>query len=909
MNILKKLSVRQIKLNKNRSIAALLGIILSAAMITAVLSMLFSSYRYLYNVTAEENGNWHLFMQHVSDEGLQEIKEDPLFSEAACIDAQGYSRLEDIENEDKPYLYLIDCDEKCYEMQQLRLVEGHFPAAEGEIALPQNFYTDDNQPWKIGEKRRLEISVRESGGQVLDQNTPYIRPEENVSGDPEDDEGEIPAEEAEVLKPFMSKTFTLTGIYEAPVYFRLDAYNTPGYAAIISPEDAQNKDHMVFLRLQEPKDVYEAEAKYSEWACEANSDLLMFYGVHSMGGFTAFLISSAAVLLLIIFLGAAALIYNAFAISVTERTKQFGLLASAGASSRQIHNTVLYESFILALLGIPAGIAAGLGGIALTLYLIRRFIGRLTPHQTVLKLYITPWVLLLAAALSLAVILISAHIPAKRAGRVMPIEAIRRQKDYHFKDVKTAAFHQKLFGAEGLLAAKYFKRSRRRYFAAIAALAMGITIFVSSTYFTSELMNKADLGFRRRGSDLLYQPREEEQQSIDAETFCLKLLELPSVEDVSYACTVRLPLLTAADDLSEDAFNYEAARKDKDGKAVSSCELIFLPEKSYRAYAEESKFSRKRETSEELPEAIVKNESRIRAGEEGHERFQEIRLFKEKSNTAEILIPAERPGMRFHTIYQDTDGIFRIEYLTDDAALRDEEDPEAAAFISEQKPFRIVHKTSAGPSETDSRIDYAAVFPLSDLPRLLPGGMDYPLLNKEFYLYAEAHEKARAEVLELLREEGLKSSGVYDLTASYQMHRARLVTIRVMAIGFVSLISLVAVVNVLNTITTNMKVRKRDFALLRSAGASPSGIRRMLFYECLQYGIRAAGAGLAASLFFTFLIHRSISNIYSDAFRFPFGLWLAAAAFTFVLVLLTMLYGSRRLREIPVAEALQTEIT
>lgn len=912
MTILNKLGTRQLRLNKNRTLIALVGIILSVSMITAVISLLFSFYRYLFDVEVEENGSWHLLLEDVPDEALQEIKNDPMFTEVTEIDPQGYSLYEGSKNNLKPYLYLISADEKAREMQHFKLLEGHLPSAEGEIALPENYYTDDNQPWKIGEKRRLTVSRREAGGFALGQNNPYVPPEEEHAAEEHDKALEEESDaEPEVLIPLAEKEYTLTGIYETPQFFTLESYDSPGYSALVYPDEALTETHMVFLSLRQPRQFKEALSKYSDFAAQENSSVLMFSAAYPLGGMKTFLLSSAVVLLLIICSAATALIYNAFAISVTERSKQFGLLSSAGASARQIRHMVLHESFVLAALGIPLGTAAGLGGIGLTLYLIRRYIGRIAEHESELRLRIVPGAILGAAVLSLIVILISAYIPAGRAARVTPIEAIRGQKDYQFKNVKTASFHQKLFGVEGLLAAKYFKRSRRRYMPAVAALSMSIVIFVSAAYFTSELLNKAEMYMRNRSSDLLYQPREEEKLPQDAEAFSAELEALPAVDRASFAYICNLPLLFDAEDLTDEALLYMGAFRTKEDKALAECEILFLPEASYKAYAEEIKLGDLPSPDAAVPEAIIKNTTHVRVGEGDAEHFEEISFLKKTGGEAELLIPRERSGMQFSGIYADDEGEMRIKYfdLKTSEVPETEEDPPAEPFIAEQKPCRLLFTASEAPAEARSSLRNALVFPLSALEKMLPDGKQSPYVRSEFYLYAEDNTEAYQEVLSFLRAEGLGSSGVYDFKSENMAIRTQVLTIRIMAAGFVSLISLIALVNVFNTITTNLNLRKKDFAMLRSVGMARSGLLRMLVYECLQYGLRAAAGGLIFSLMFTGLIHYAIGKAYRDAFRFPWSLFGAAAGITFVLVLITMLYGSRKLRRTKIVDELRTELT
>ena len=68
----------------------------------------------------------------------------------------------------------------------------------------------------------------------------------------------------------------------------------------------------------------------------------------------------------VIIIGSVALIYNAFAISVSERARHLGMLSSIGATKKQKRNSVFFEGAVIGTVSIPIGILAGLAGIGIT---------------------------------------------------------------------------------------------------------------------------------------------------------------------------------------------------------------------------------------------------------------------------------------------------------------------------------------------------------------------------------------------------------------------------------------------------------------------------------------------------------------------------------------------------------------
>ena len=87
--------------------------------------------------------------------------------------------------------------------------------------------------------------------------------------------------------------------------------------------------------------------KYLGLAWYSNSDLLNYYGATTFFSVNRMIYSFAVILLLMISFGSVSLIYNSFSISVAERTRQFGILKSIGATRKQIRDSVLYEALVL----------------------------------------------------------------------------------------------------------------------------------------------------------------------------------------------------------------------------------------------------------------------------------------------------------------------------------------------------------------------------------------------------------------------------------------------------------------------------------------------------------------------------------------------------------------------------------
>ncbi len=114
------------------------------------------------------------------------------------------------------------------------------------------------------------------------------------------------------------------------------------------------------------------------------------------------------------------LIYNAFAMTVVERTREFGMLRTIGMTRRQVISQVLVEAAFLGIFGSALGVGLGI--------LLAQGLTRLMEtlmSQELGNVLVTTNDMLLSMSIGVGVTFLAALIPALQAGRVSPIEALR----------------------------------------------------------------------------------------------------------------------------------------------------------------------------------------------------------------------------------------------------------------------------------------------------------------------------------------------------------------------------------------------------------------------------------------------------------------------------------------------------
>ena len=465
MSIFTKLTQRYLSKNKTRTIVTLIGIIVSMALFTAVIEGAYSGYEFLKNREIAVTGEWQVILNEVDEKGLEEAKENQQIVKYENVYTLGWAAV-DNENDGKPYLLVQSLGDTQHALFPINLVSGRMPEKQDEILLPENFIANAKEKYQVGDTITLETGQRYLETEKLSENNPYL--------------------EKESLKNTTEHTFTIVGIMER-LPFEIEEFSCPGYTCITNGFHTDSQK--LFLTIQSPSKMQEFLMRQTiSDSYVPHSDLLRFYGAFKASGERSVLIGLTTILVLLIAYGSISLIYNSFSISISERIRQFGIMKSVGASNRQIHRMVLFEAFLLAIIGIVFGVIVGCVGIGITLAWVQNnFIVNLANKVGIgLRLVISPLPILIAVVICLVTTIIAAYIPAYKAIHKSAIEAIRQSDEIIIKpnEVKTSKLTQKLFGFAGVMATKNFKRNKRKYRSTILSLALSVILFISAASLT-----------------------------------------------------------------------------------------------------------------------------------------------------------------------------------------------------------------------------------------------------------------------------------------------------------------------------------------------------------------------------------------------------------------------------------------
>ena len=501
MNILNKLTVKHLLMNKKRTLVTIIGIILSTSLMVGI-GMIFSSF-FDYSVREIESttGKYHVKLYNIESKDSKYIKNNHQIESYTFFQALGYSYLKDGKNEYKPYLYLLGVDDSYY--KDLTLTSGRFPKNNNEILLSDHILINGKVKYNLGDEIKLELGYRVNETEEIpltSLTTTY--------------------EKSERLQTFTTKTYTVVGFVERSTF---EPYSFPGYTVYTKLDEKdliKDKTLMTRILYKNPKGVYDKTNNIIKNTCNDNckefynNNLLSMYGESKFHSVNSFYQKIMFVVLSLITIGCTIVIYNSFAISVMERKKQFGLFSSIGATKKQIRHTVIFEAIIVGTIGIVIGILAGIIGIDIVLKITNSKLPDMFNEEIRLAVY--PIFIIIPVIYMIITILASAFIPAHRASKISPIEAIRLNDDIKVskRKIKTNPLTRILFGIEGELALKNIKRNKKKYRITIISLIISIVLFVAFSTFLEYGTKSSSYYFENKNYDISITTSEENRETI-----------------------------------------------------------------------------------------------------------------------------------------------------------------------------------------------------------------------------------------------------------------------------------------------------------------------------------------------------------------------------------------------------------
>ncbi|MCA0170409.1 ABC transporter permease [Bacillus sp. RAR_GA_16] len=856
MNIVNKLTVRHLKENKRRTLVTIIGVIISVAMVTAVATLGVSFLDLLQRQSIATDGEWHVQYENVDTDQIEAIESDESTSRLILANDLGYAELDEPQNESKPYLFLKEYNEQGFKNFPLEISEGRLPKNDNEIVLSEDIAANSAMNKGIGDQLTLDIGERQMEGvaQPFSQNDPLQKDVEGAS---------------ESVEKKESKTYTIVGTMKRPTW---EPAWAPGYTAIsyVDQNLMNSKDTVdaVVVLDKVKRSLFEhAETLATQNNIENvsfNDELLRYYGVTDNDNLYQTMILLLSIIMAVIIIGSVALIYNAFAISVSERARHLGMLSSVGATKRQKQTSVFFEGAIIGGISIPIGLLAGIGGIAVTFMFTNSFMEGAFGATEQLEVVVTPLSILIACVISIITIFISSYMPARKASKISAIDAIRQTQDIKLtgKTVKTSKLIRKLFGIEAEIGLKNLKRNKRRYQVTVFSLVISIILFLSVSYFTSNLEKSVTLSQQNINYDIQVGGNNLEKEELESFSRLKNVTKSTTMKELNLSTHVDRDAIP--DELEKNLIQDESLLED--GKYPYYVVLHGLDQQSFNAYAKKVGVEAEKLQDPENPAGIVIENISYRDMETG--QFKESKAIDAgPGESIELYTTDTREGTFLNKV--------EIGTLTDEVPMG--VNPASAGgvdvIVSEEVMGQLIDKRVEGEVQT--------------------------------YLFLNSSDPMATQ--EAIEEGDRTDLYVYNVFQSRERDQQIILFLSVFTYGFITLISLISIANIFNTISTSISLRKREFAMLKSIGMTPKGFNKMMNYESIFYGMKAILYGIPISLAIMYGMYLSFRNTFVYGFSLPWMSLLFVVIAIFIIVGSAMFYSIKKLEKNNIVDTLKQE--
>lgn len=859
MNIFNKVAMQGLKKNRTRTIVTIIGVILSAAMITAVTTFGVSLMNYMAEVAASKYGDWQVAYLDADSSFKKEISSDKKVEKAVSFENIGYARSEAGENPNKPYFFIAGFSQKTFDALPVTLVSGRLPDNDREILLSGKATTEGGASYALGDTISLAVGSRLEGDKKLSQSDPY------KAG-------------SEIFAPQEEKEYTVVGICRTPVF---EEDSSPGYTLITRNEESmQGAEFSVFVSLWNPRQIHSfAKSAGDGHAYILNHNVLRIMGLSddpSDRVFNALLYSAGVIVIAIIMVGSIFLIYNSFSISLNERMRQIGILSSVGATSKQLRNSVLFEGLCIGVVGIPAGVCLGLASIGLIISGITKKLSSIFYTGVSLTMDISALAIIGAAAISMITILVSAYIPARKAAKTPVMDCIRQTNEIKVeaKAVRISRTTRRICGLEGTLALKNFKRNKKRYRSIVLSLALSIVLFVSTSALVTSMNHETkqakvvtsyDIGFGTQAMD-------------DADMLNLydKLKLAEGVTESSYQDVVEYMCTVSPGELTEDYWKA-AGGHSSDETVKLPMDIQFLDDNAYLKIVKDLG----------LPTEEYAGESGkiIAVGKVNDEKAEGVKDLKDMfiSPSMDLAVMPKANAEAGEAQNQNISVTF-VETVPPDSP------PIAGA--AEQRPY-----------------SFQVMAPWSMKAYLYPADNPADLKVKGLTFQSENPPKSEKEMKTIIQEASLTSAYTFMNTSdALEEGRNYIFVANVFSYTFIIMISLIAIANVFNTISTNIKLRRRELAMLRSVGMSDRDFNKMMRFECAFYGVRSLLFGLPVAIISSWMICKTMM-VDSHRFVLPWASIGISIISVFLVIFITMLYAVSKIKKENIIDALRDDMT
>ncbi|MDD4547880.1 MAG: FtsX-like permease family protein [Bacilli bacterium] len=878
MNILNKLTIKHLTMNKKRTLVTILGVALSCALMVGI-GLIFSSIRdYAIKEVKVSNGSHHAKILSLSKNDLLILEDNDNIKNIMYERNLGFALLEGSKNEYKPYLYINGVNQAF--LSDLKIIDGRLPENEKEVVISNHIINNANVKYKVGDILKLDVGNRLFNDLRIEGNTSLILNNEKSGGETFIADRKVEYKVVGIVERHHSENYDAAGYS----IFTLDKKLEPTdfinvYITYKKINDVFDKTKEVAKELKIAPTIYGEEEVYDN--IRYNQALLSLYGQNEYDNYDTGVIKIIIVMLSLVSIGCIFVIYNSFAISVMERKKQFGLFSSIGATRRQLQKTVFYESFLIGLIGIPLGIISGFIGIGIVLQIINYLLPEIFVMNLQLSFY--PLFIIIPVIFMIIVIVFSAFLPARSASKISPIEAIRLNDDIKInpKKIKSPKLITRLFGIEGEVAFKNIKRNKKKYRITIISLFVSIVLFISFSSFlqygeasTREFLEITDYDIGVGITPINNQVVDQLVKEVRQQDYVTNIIHLEH--------TMFFTPKIKSEYFHKDYQDLLDIYKDNDIEHwASSMEYDYInlykvDNITYQKYKELLNIK------EDQPILINQFEERV--------------IVKNKS--------IKVAGKQFKNLSSLNIDICTIDFGDNENTYN---------CIDSLTNITEVTTVPFGMKSQNSMYGLKIILPANLFNEyVLKNQAENPdRINLTTQIYIETDNPTKTEeVIEKYKDktEDIESMYITNVAENMRLERNLMIVVKLLLYGFISLVTLIGVTSVFNTINTSIALRRKEFAVFRSIGLTPSGFNKMIRFEILIFGLKSLLYAIPASIGVIILIHSSMGEvIHFSSMMLPWGAIITAILGVFAIITITMNYATKKIKNENILDAIREE--
>ena len=556
------------------------------------------------------------------------------------------------------------------------------------------------------------------------------------------------------------------------------------------------------------------------------------------------------------------------------------MLASIGATSKQIRHNVLFEGFVLGIIGIPAGILLGVGVIALLVVILNALLENML--NGISFVYAVPWwVAVISAVMSAVIILFSTLSSAFRASRIAPITAIRGNNDIKInkkKSYKSPKFIKKLFGVGGEIAYKNLKRSKKKYRTTVISISITVAMFISISTFIEYGLKIAGDHFKDISYNITVHANDKLSYD-EYENVYKRIIADTDINSSIKACENYYGNIVGLTDYyTEDAKAAELSGGDL-------AYVFGVDNKSFKEYVTALGYN----YDDVKDKALITNDFKYYNSDNILIKGKEFDL---PMNTVVKLYPNGTPS-----------------YTEDDIKEIQKTDPDFVYNPDDYKSVDLVIYDTINKEVPGSIVS-------SIMSTLNEGSV---LVSEDYFkkLFAEDNDHTTGVIVidsadpvntvEYINNLDIENLDVFNINEQKEQMNAIVLIIAIFAYGFIIVISLIGITNVFNTINTNMRLRSKEFAMLKSIGMTKKEFNRMIRLESLFYGLKSLLIGVPLGLLGGYAIFKATGNTIMLDYSFPTMAVLISIVFVFFVVWLIMKISISKVNKQNIIETIRND--